>query len=549
MSEDTRVASHSSESSDSLIDALPDLIVQLRRDGSVVRYAGGRQLSEFREIQWPSAMSALLRQLTRRAIAARGTSEGVLANEGRRYEIRVTAQSPERAIGVIRGLSDNSADGTASDAAPAGADHMDRRKFWQRFTESVSMAALGERSIALAVIHLDGIADISQIMDTNVSDQLISVAIRRLSQLDALANENSSWYAGQTGDDELAVVFNYADRDAIERCLGVMLHSLSARLDFGDASFHLKVFAGVAILGQDASSQKALFESARSAMTEARRSEASSACFFSDTLKLRALTRLDIARELRDALMSRDIRLRYRARHDLQSGRLVALVGYLRWLHPIRGEIPPAQFLGAAAATGLAATLSRSLLQHLREDALTILPRVADDVRISFGALRHHVLDGTLLSDVGNALGAHGIDPSRLELRISERIHAARDAAEWRALADRGVRFVVDEVGRKLTSIERLADAPIWGLQLDRACAAAAARDATSHKVCRAVVGLARAMHLVPIAPAVDSALQRRCLLSIGCEQGSGDYYGGGDVSEVAAPRPKNASWSAALRV
>jgi predicted signal transduction protein with EAL and GGDEF domain len=527
MQEDTKRASASNESSDSLIDALPDLLLQLRRDGSVIRQAGGRLLGEFRsETLWPTAMKALLRQLTRRAIAARGTADGIMANGDRRYEIRVTAQSPDRAICLIRGLSDNSADGTPLDTLAEVKDPMDRRRFWQRFTESISMAALRERSIALAVIHLDGIAEISQIMDTNVSDQLISVAIRRLSMIEALAEERANWYAGQTGEDELAVVLHHADRDTIERFVGLICQSLRARLNFGDASFHLKVYAGVAILGQDAGSQKALLESARSATTEARSSEASAASFFSDTMKLRALTRLDIARELRDALINRDIRLRYRARHDLKSGRLVAMVGYLRWLHPIRGEIPPAQFLGAAAATGLAAALSRSLLENLRADAQIILPRVSDDVRISFGALRHHVLDGTLVSDVGNVMGEHGIDPSRLELRISERIHATRDTAEWHSLADRDVRFVVDEVGRKLSSLERLVNAPIWGLQLDRSCAAAMAHDPVAQKVCRAVVSIAHALQLVPLATAVDSPMHRQCLLSIGCEQGSGDYYG-----------------------
>ena len=343
------------QSPDSLIEALPDLVVQLGRDGSVTRQAGGRLLNEFGPAQWPPAMTALVRQLTRRAIASRGNADGVMADGGRRYEVRVTAQSPEQAIGVIRE--------TPPDAHVELDDPMDRRRFWQRFTESISMAVLGERPIALAVIHLDGIAEISQVMDTNVSDQLMSVAIRRLSKIEALAEEHANWYAGQTGDDELAVVLHHSDRDTIERFIGLICQSLRARLNFGDASFQLKVYAGVAILGQDAGSQKALLESARSATVEARRCENIAACFFSDTMQLRALTRLDIARELRDAWMNREIRLRYRARHDLESGRLVALVGYLRWLHPIRGEIAPAQFLGAAAATGLAAALSRSLLE------------------------------------------------------------------------------------------------------------------------------------------------------------------------------------------
>jgi predicted signal transduction protein with EAL and GGDEF domain len=103
------------------------------------------------------------------------------------------------------------------------------------------------------------------------------------------------------------------------------------------------------------------------------------------------------------------------------------------------------------------------------------------------------------------------------------------------------VRFVVDEVGRRSTSIERLAKAPIWGLQLDRSCAAAVARDTTAYKVCSAVVGMARAMQLVPIATAIDSPMQRRCLLSIGCEQGSGDYYGDAHASDLAATGSKDA--------
>ena len=154
-------------------------------------------------------------------------------------------------------------------------------------------------------------------------------------------------------------------------------------------------------------------------------------------------------------------------------------------------------------------------------------------MRLSFGALRHHVLDGTFVSDVGGLLDEHGIDPLRLELRISERVHATRDTAEWRSLADRGVRFVVDEVGRRLSSIERLAKAPIWGLQLDRSCAAAMPGDATAQKICRAVVSMAHALQLVPIATAVDGPAQRQSLLSIGCEQGSGDYYGTSHATEI----------------
>ena len=439
------------------------------------------------------------------------------------FEIRVTAQSPDRAIGMVRAVV-----GTGDSREGRADPHADRRVFWQRLTESISKAILGERSFALAIIHLDGIADISRLIESDVTDQLIGMALQRLDE-----PVSDRWYIGQTRSDELAVIFDRIDRGTIDDHLESICASLSARLDFGDASFHLKPYSGVAILGQDATSQTALLDSARTAATEARRCEAETPYFYSDTLKLRALTRLDVAEELRDALANRDIKLRYRARHDFNSGRLVALVAYARWQHPIRGEIAPERFLGAAAATGLAAALSRSMWQYLCEEASHVLPQVDEEVRISFGPLRHHVTDGTFIREVENSLVDGCIDPSRLELRIAERVHATREATEWRSLADQGVRFVVDEVGRQFSSLERLAKAPLWGLQLDRA--AAMSPDAAARKVCRAVVGMARGMQLVPIATGVDTPEQQRYLASIGCEQGSGDYYTAAPTAELTS--------------
>src|ERR1700722_17016046 len=101
---------------------------------------------------------------------------------------------------------------------------------------------------------------------------------------------------------------------------------------------------------------------------EAFRADSRCVYFFSDTLKLRSLARLDVHQELREAIENRDIRLRYVGRHDLLSGELVAVVGYLSWRHPLRGEVRPTEFLNIAEATGLSDLLAASMLQCLRED-------------------------------------------------------------------------------------------------------------------------------------------------------------------------------------
>jgi EAL domain-containing protein (putative c-di-GMP-specific phosphodiesterase class I) len=247
---------------------------------------------------------------------------------------------------------------------------------------------------------------------------------------------------------------------------------------------------------------------------------------------LRSLSRLDLGRELRDAIANRDICFRYVGRHELDTGRKVASVAYLRWQHPLRGEIPPAEFLRIAVATSLAVDLSRMALELIVDDALTQSPaHWPPDMRISFGPLRDHLFHEDFVADVERVLARNVLPPERLELRIAEKAFVARDMHALRSLQKRGVQFVVDETGRGMTSIASLATAPIWGLQLDRGWVMALRdgstdpRSANAHKVCRATLSLANALDIAPIAAGVDHQSQRDALLEMGCRYGSGDFF------------------------
>ncbi|GAC1465127.1 MAG: hypothetical protein PVSMB1_14950 [Gemmatimonadaceae bacterium] len=523
-------------SADTLIDGLPDLVVLLRRDGVVVAHSGGHGVAELKpsgdaigkpiEAVWSESLAGLVKQLTRKAIAVRTPTEARFQDRGREYDARVTAQGPDRAICVIRamlpGAQDDALDATDERPRP----QLDRRGFLQRFKESMSVAALREKPIAVAVIHLDGIADIGQIIAARLSEQIMSAAILRLPrQIGSSPGGDSWWYLGQLNDSLLALVLETSDRDAIEACVAQVCTSLRAPVSVGEAEFHLTPFAGVAILGQDTSSPKLLLDHARSAASEARRSLSSKPCFFTDTLRLESLARLDIARELRDAIENRHIRFRYVGRHDLASGRLVAWVGYIRWLHPLRGEIRPVEFLRVAEATGLATALSRAVLTRLREDFAALGPQ-DEGVRISFGALRHHILHDNFVGDIERFLTEGSVPAERLELRISEKALNAREPADFNSLQRLGIRLVVDEVGRGMGSLDWLARAPIWGLQLDRAWTTALRNDEVALRVCRAGIGVATALGLIPIATGVDDQEQRDALLALGCRHGTGDLYG-----------------------
>jgi EAL domain-containing protein (putative c-di-GMP-specific phosphodiesterase class I)/GGDEF domain-containing protein len=533
---------------DALIEGLPDLVVLVRRDGVVLQCGGGHGVPDLRpsrdctgqrlEAVWSRPVAALLKQLTRRAIAVRATTEARFEDGGCAYEARASAHGPERAICVVRAATAGTHDDALESSDERPRLQLDRRGFLRRFKESMSLAALREMPLAVAVIHVDGIADIAQIIATKVSEQIMSVAILRLpTQSSDSGGGKPWWYLGQLSESLLAVVLESSDRDAIGACLASVCASLREPVAAAGAEFHLTPYAGIAVLGQDASSPKLLLDHARAAATEARRSGSSELCFFTDTLRLRSLARLDIARELRDAITNRDIRLRYVGRHDLASGRLVAWVGYLHWQHPLRGEIRPAEFLRVAETTGLATTLSRAVLAGLREDFAVRAAQADADVRLSFGALRHHVLHEDFAADIGRFLAEGGVPAGRLELRISEHALIARDAVNLECLGQLGVQLVVDEVGRGMGSLDLLARAPIWGLQLDRAWVTALRSDAVARKVCRAGIGVAAALGLTPIATGVDDPQQRDALLALGCRLGSGDLFRSAAADITTAPR------------
>ncbi len=531
------------------MDSLPDLVLLVKRDGTPVAHAGGRAVAELGRRRagegrgfvpaWSRSTATLVRQLARKAIADRSAVEARFRQSDKRYEIRVSPQSPTRALCVIRPALGDGVDWTGEHRRL----QLDRRGFLRRFKESTSVAALREQPIAVAVLSIDEITDIAQIITTSISEQILTAALARLPEGEGAPDDGSpGCYLGQLGDSLLGVVVNSADRDAVEACVAEICTSLREPIEIGGAEFRLTPYAGVSILGVDASTPRVLLDHARAAAAEARRACSRDVFFFSDTMQLRSLARIDIATELRDAIASRAIGLRYAGRHDLQTGRRVAWVGYARWDHPLRGEIRPMEFLAVARATGLAISLSRSILAQLPQDFAALGAQSEADVRISLGPLADHVLHEDFVADLHGALSDAALPPERLELRVAEKVFVARDTDDFRSLHRLGVQFVVDEVGRDAGSLAALARAPVWGLQLDRAWVQALRNDAVARKVCRAGIAMATALSLTPIATGVDDEAQRDALLELGCRYGLGDLYGGFEADAGVALPPARGS-------
>lgn len=473
---------------------------------------------------WPEPLVTRIGQLTSKAIALRGSSAAELAVGTDRYAVRVTALSPERVDCVIRTLPSQKAD-----PSTLTLHSLQRRLFLRQLKESIALAALRERPLALAVIHMEGLADVAQLLEPAVVGQLVGTLLDRIAASTGTAEDLSLGASGEIAHGVLAQLLDSSDRSAIRRYLARLCAALGEPVSIGESSFHLTPYVGIALLGQDATTPRSLLEYARRAAAEARARGAEPVHFCTDTLKLKSLARLDIARELREAIAERQISLHYIGRHELVSGDRLTEIGYVRWEHPLRGQIRPAEFLRIAETTGLALALSRAALHRLQQDYQTLSRTAQHPPHLSFGPLRHHVLHREFLADI-EAVLARGMPAQRLELRISEKTFIACKPALLDSLHHLGIRLVVDEVARGLGSLDGLARAPLWGLQLDRAWVTAlqAAKPSSMEvalKVCRAAMQVAGALGLEPIATGIDSDAQRSALLAMGCRLGCGDLY------------------------
>jgi predicted signal transduction protein with EAL and GGDEF domain len=539
-------------SDDSLIQAMPDVVAFVRSDGLITHHLGGRQVSfvhgsgslagrRLEEVFQPH-VAALLARLVRRALAGRASCEAEFSVDGPTYQARVSAQGPRRALCVIRHVADlvPQAEERREGATPGSTE---RRGFVQRFQQSVALAALSERPLAICLIFLDGLTDIGRLIDFSIGERILTELLRQL-PISGETSAATSWYVGQLGEGLLGVVIEGSvDREQVRTVVAALCDASARPVRVGDATFHIAPSAGIAILGQDAAQPAALLDHARAAMLEARRAATGTVQFYSDTLRMLPVARLDVERELRTAIEEGQIGLRYVARHELAGGRIVALQTYMRWIHPLRGEVPPSQFLPIADATGLALALSRAVLERLTRDLGALRARLGADVALSFGALRQHVASGQLLRDCRRLVPAAELAAGRFELRIAERTLATLSRPE-RALGEMvesGIRVVVDELGRGYSSLARLPRCPLWAVQIDRALVVAASRSAAALRSCRAIAALGHALEVVPIAAGVDNEATRARMIEIGCAQALGDLYPI-DLDLASEPEPARAA-------
>jgi EAL domain-containing protein (putative c-di-GMP-specific phosphodiesterase class I) len=319
--------------------------------------------------------------------------------------------------------------------------------------------------------------------------------------------------------------------DVAERLLGVLAepvhidgHDITARGSVGIA-FHDPL---------DATGAEDLLRNADAAMYVAKESGKSRYALFEAEMHATALARLELKAELQRAVQEREFTLRYQPIVELATGRISGVEALVRWEHPQRGVISPADFIPLAEDTGLIVPLGRQLLADACRHAAAMHATAGEAVlTMSVNVSARQLQRADLVDDVRAALRDSGIPPSTLVLELTESVMvednelAARRMHDLRAL---GVQLAIDDFGTGYSSLNYLRRFPIDVLKIDQSFVREAHEDAETLALTRAILDLAAVLGLRPVAEGIEVTQQLERLVEMGCGHGQGYLF--------AAPLP-----------
>ena len=232
--------------------------------------------------------------------------------------------------------------------------------------------------------------------------------------------------------------------------------------------------------------------------------------------------------ELRGALERREFVLHYQPKADLATGRISGFEALLRWQHPVRGLVPPLQFISILEETGLIIPVGewvvRTVCEQLarwRAEGVTLRP-VA--INLSARQFQQRNLDATIAA----ILTETGIDPGLLELELTESMLMSDADAAARMLNTiraRGVRLSVDDFGTGYSSLAYLKRFPLDALKIDRAFIRDVTTDADDASIALAIISLAHSLKLKVVAEGVETQAQLEFLKAQGCDEMQGYYF------------------------
>jgi diguanylate cyclase (GGDEF)-like protein len=373
--------------------------------------------------------------------------------------------------------------------------------------------------VCVLLLDIDEFKAVNDSHGHHAGDQLLKAVAERLR---ACVREGDT--AARLGGDEFALLLDRAggEPDALavaDRLLG----DFDGRIEVAGERLSVHVSLGIAVGVPGSDDPDELLRRADVALYEAKRRGKGQYCLFDPTMRDTLRRRRTLARELERAVSEDELTVVYQPVVALEDCRPVALEALVRWNHPERGLVQPADFITFAEETGAVVQIGEIVLERVADQAAEL------GVPIHVNVCAPELTDPSFLDRVDELVARHGLGPDLLVFEVTERLFVAEDPAPvavLEGLHERGMHVAVDDFGTGYSSLAYLSRLPVDTMKIPKQFIDDVTGARERHALARAVIELGAALDLKVIAEGIEHPDQIAALRAFGCDYGQGFYYG-----------------------
>jgi len=414
-------------------------------------------------------------------------------------------------------------------------DLPNRVLFHDRLHQAMREADRYERLVAVAFLDLDRFKTINDSLGHEIGDRLLQAVAERLSACVRAADT----VARLSGDEFTIVLPDLGHVDDAARVVEKIVDHFRHPFQIGGVELYVSASIGITIYPFDDTDVKGLLRNADVAMYRAKAKGRNTFEFYAAEMTAQVQEQLSLEGALRRALERNEFVLEYQPVVDLQTGRITGAEALLRWHHPERGIISPAQFIPLAEETGLIVPIGAWVLAAACAQGAAWCAAGYAPLRLSVNISARQFMQPGLIESVSAALMDSGFDRTWLELEITESLLLQNVDTTLRSLAalhQMGVHLSIDDFGTGYSSLSYLKRFAIDRLKIDRSFVKDIPHDADDAAITTAIIAMAHKLDVHVVAEGVETAEQLTFLRAHGCDALQGFYFSR-PVSAVAFTR------------
>ncbi|WP_229259633.1 putative bifunctional diguanylate cyclase/phosphodiesterase [Duganella aceris] len=400
-----------------------------------------------------------------------------------------------------------------------------RHMLHDRLAQEVKKAHREGVLLALLFIDLDNFKQVNDTLGHEQGDALLVEAARRITTC-----VRASDTVARLGGDEFVVILSGLDQvSGIDRITQSMLALLNRPFALGAASPSISASIGIALFPSDAATPEQLLRHADQAMYAAKQDGANRYSYFTPDLQLAAQARRQVTLDLRSALADSQFELHYQPIVDLKTGKIARAEALLRWRHPQRGMLAPAEFLACAEAGGLMVEIGDWVFRQAARQARAWQDELGPGFKVGINQSAAQFRGDTALYVGWLTYTAElGLAPRNLVIELGEGVlldPGSQVAGRVRELREMGLQVALDNFGTGYSSLAHLKHFGIDLLKLDRSFIGRLESDSGDLAMCEALIVMAHKLGLRVVAEGVETAAQSGLLAMAGCDFAQGHVY------------------------